>query len=190
MRIGDSSPGRTETPLLSPVAIRDVVALARAVMAGDVVIGLGRVAAKRTNVRYNLLFFSTFHLHSTTPLRHHNMPFFKTNREMPLPQSHPQAAPPSPPHQLPPPFRPPLHGITDVALRRCDHHPRAALPSPPCQLLPPLRPPLPGGTAVALRPCDRRHFITRLLSALSIRKDEPAKDDSILGVWRVMCSIE
>lgn len=72
MRIGDSSPGRTETPLLSPVAIRYVVALARAVMAGDVVIGLGRVAAKRTNVRYNLLFFSTFHLHSTTPLRHHS----------------------------------------------------------------------------------------------------------------------
>jgi hypothetical protein len=168
----------------------------------------------RTNSRYNLLFFSTLHLHSTTPLGHYNMPFFKTNREMPSPQSHPQAAPPSPPCQLPPPLRPPLPGITDVSLlpcdrhppaalpsspfhspltgisnvasRTCGRHPQAALPSPPCQLPPPFRPPLPGGTAVALRPCDRHHFILRLLSALSVGKDGPAKHDSIHGVWRVI----
>jgi hypothetical protein len=144
----------------------------------------------RTNGTYNLLFFSTSHLHSTTPLIHHNMPFFKTYREMPSPQSLPQAAPPSPPHQLPPPFRSPLLGITDVALRPCDHHPQAALPSPPCQLPPPFRPPLPGGTAVALRPCDRHHFILRLLSALAVRKDGTAKHDSTHGVWRVIYIIE
>jgi hypothetical protein len=144
----------------------------------------------RTNAAYNLLFFSTPHLHSTTPLRHHNMPFSKTHREMPSPQSHPQAAPPSPPCQLPPLSRSSLPGITDVASRPCDRHPQASLPSPPCQLPPPFRPPLPGGTAVALRPCDRHHFILRLLSALSVLKDEPAKHDSTHGVWRVIYSIE